>query len=228
MKSILIIEDDPDIRELISFNLEMSGYTVYKARDKEEGLFTAATLNPDLIILDLMLSRWEGLKVYSCLKKEQKTRKIPIILLMDEAERPELLDGIESGVDDYISKPYHPGILLTKVRSVLRRIPQDSSNHSNNILMAHNLTIDVDRHETRLDGENIHLSATEYSILRFLIKKPGWVFSRNQIITSIRSENYPVTPRSVDVQILGIRKKLGESRHIIETVRGHGYRIKEY
>ncbi len=226
MAKLLIIEDEADIRELISFNLEMSGYDVIKSRDGEEGLSTARSEKPDLIILDLMLPGMDGLKVCSHLKKDQDTKDIPIIMLTARSEDDDIINGLEKGADDYITKPFSPRILIARVKAALRRVQTDSSEKSSNRIVIHDLVIDVARHETLVEGEPVNLSATEFSILRFLAENPGWVFSRNQIIDSVKGEDYPVTARSVDVQILGIRKKLGDAGNIIETVRGIGYRMK--
>ncbi|MDA3955818.1 response regulator transcription factor [Oceanispirochaeta sp.] len=226
MAKLLIIEDEADIRELISFNLEMNGYEVQKARDGEEGLDLAKKSDYDLIILDLMLPGMDGLKVCSQLRKDANKKDIPIIMLTAKSEDEDIIKGLESGADDYITKPFSPRILVARVKSALRRSSHDVSDHEANRISIHDLVIDTARHEILLAGEPIILSATEFGILQFLAKNPGWVFSRNQIIDFVKGEDYPVTARSVDVQILGIRKKLGERGNIIETVRGIGYRMK--
>ena len=226
MAKLLIIEDEADIRELISFNLEMSGYDVIKARDGEEGLATARSEKPDLIILDLMLPGMDGLKVCSHLKKDTDTRNIPIIMLTARSEDDDIINGLETGADDYITKPFSPRILIARVKTAMRRVQSDPTDKPSSRIVIHSLVIDVARHEILVEGEPVNLSATEFSILRFLAENPGWVFSRNQIIDSVKGEDYPVTARSVDVQILGIRKKLGDAGNIIETVRGIGYRMK--
>ncbi|OQY34072.1 MAG: DNA-binding response regulator [Spirochaetaceae bacterium 4572_59] len=226
MAKLLIIEDEADIRELISFNLEMNGYEVIKARDGEEGLSMARRESPDLIILDLMLPGMDGLKVCSHLKKDPEARDIPIIMLTARSEDDDIINGLETGADDYVTKPFSPRILIARVKAALRRVLTESSEKPCNRIIIHDLIIDIARHETLQDGQPVNLSATEFSILRFLSENPGWVFSRNQIIDSVKGEDYPVTARSVDVQILGIRKKLGEQGSIIETVRGIGYRMK--
>lgn len=227
MARLLIIEDEADIRELISFNLEMSGYEVEKARDGEEGLAMARSSAFDLIILDLMLPGMDGLKVCSQLKREPDTKSVPVIMLTARSEDDDVVEGLETGADDYVTKPFSPRVLIARVKAALRRSESDAgSDGDQNRIEIHDLVIDAARHEVLLEGEQIILSATEFAILRFLAKNPGWVFSRNQIIDSVKGEDYPVTARSVDVQILGIRKKLGDRGSIIETVRGIGYRMK--
>ncbi|MBF9014475.1 MULTISPECIES: response regulator [unclassified Oceanispirochaeta] len=227
MAKLLIVEDEADIRELISFNLEMSGYEVEKARDGEEGLALAKGGDFDLIILDLMLPGMDGLKVCSQLRKDPSTATVPVIMLTARSEDDDIISGLETGADDYITKPFSPRILIARVKAALRRTASEGKEeNSDRIIRIHDIVIDTARHETHLAGEPINLSATEFGILRFLAKNPGWVFSRNQIIDSVKGEDYPVTARSVDVQILGIRKKLGDRGNIIETVRGIGYRMK--
>ncbi len=229
MAKLLIVEDEADIRELISFNLEMSGFEVEKARDGEEGLALAKNGNFDLVILDLMLPGMDGLKVCSALRKNPDTASTPVIMLTARSQDDDVVDGLESGADDYITKPFSPKILIARVKAALRRsessgVGQEAGDSSR--ISIHDIVIDTARHETFAGGSPVDLSATEFSILRFLAKNPGWVFSRNQIIDSVKGEDYPVTARSVDVQILGIRKKLGEYGNVIETVRGIGYKMK--
>jgi two-component system, OmpR family, alkaline phosphatase synthesis response regulator PhoP len=226
MAKLLIVEDEADIRELISFNLEMSGYNVEKARDGEEGLALAKSGNFDLIILDLMLPGMDGLKVCAQLRKDQSTATIPVIMLTARSEDEDIVSGLETGADDYITKPFSPRILIARVKAALRRSSSELKEEDSNRISIHDIVIDTARHEIHLAGEAINLSATEFGILRFLAKNPGWVFSRSQIIDSVKGEDYPVTTRSVDVQILGIRKKLGDRGNVIETVRGIGYRMK--
>lgn len=227
MARLLIIEDEADIRELISFNLEMSGYEVEKARDGEEGLAMARSSAFDLIILDLMLPGMDGLKVCSQLKREPDTKSVPVIMLTARSEDDDVVEGLETGADDYVTKPFSPRVLIARVKAALRRSESDAGSEGyQNRIETHDLVIDTARHEVLLEGERITLSATEFAILHFLARNPGWVFSRNQIIDSVKGEDYPVTARSVDVQILGIRKKLGDRGSIIETVRGIGYRMK--
>ena len=225
-ETLLIVEDEADIRELISFNLEMSGYKVMKAADGEEGLNIARTHEPDLIILDIMLPGMDGLKVCRQLKADTATRRIPVLMLTARAEEDDQVAGFDSGADDYITKPFSPRVLVARVKAALRRSGPAQETSSNRVVDIHGITIDSARHDIRLNGESVVFSATEFAILRFLAENPGWVFSRNQIIDAVKGEDYPVTARSVDVQILGIRKKLGDKGFVVETVRGVGYRMK--
>lgn len=224
-EKILLIEDEKDILELIAYNLECSGYDVTKASNGEDGLKLAKKLVPDLVLLDLMLPGMDGFDVCRELKLDKKTRKIPVIMLTARGEDTDIVSGLELGAEDYITKPFSPKILIARIRTVLRRA---SGNPMEDELISINgIIIDVSKHFVKVENEKIDLSATEFDILKILASSPGWVFSRNQIISSVKGSNYPVTERSVDVQILGLRKKLRSKGQFIETVRGVGYRLRE-
>ena len=224
-EKILVIEDEHDIRELISYNLENEGYKILKAATGNDGIEAAAKTTPNLILLDIMLPDIDGLDVCKKLKREKTTKDIPIIMLTAKSEDSDVISGLELGAEDYITKPFSPRVLIARLRAVLRR-NIDAQEEEKQIITVHEIQIDIKKHEVLSGGENINLSATEFAILSHLASNPGWVFSRNQIIDAVRGQNYPVTERSVDVQILGIRKKLGQQGRYIETVRGVGYRIK--
>jgi two-component system phosphate regulon response regulator PhoB len=226
-QKILVIEDDPDIRELIAYNLELSGYETIREENGKKGLISAKQDDPDLIILDLMLPDMDGFNVCRYLKKDTQYRKIPVIMLTARSEEDDMIEGLEAGADDYITKPFSPRVLLARVKAALRRTGPDRETPVNQPVNIHGIRIDPARHQVYVDDEQVELSATEFDILRFLAENPGWVFSRNQIIDAVKGEDYPVTARSVDVQILGIRRKIGTKGRLIETVRGVGYRMKE-
>jgi len=223
---ILVIEDEADILELVAYNLEKSGYTVFRAKTGENGITIARTQLPDLIILDLMLPGIDGIEVCQRLKNEPITSSIPIIMLTAKIEDNDIVTGLEAGADDYIPKPFSPKILLARIKTMLRRIKNSGKENVPEIISVHGITIDTVRHIVKINDHEINLSATEYAILKHLAQNPGWVFNRNQIIDAVRGGNYPVTDRSVDVQILGLRKKLGPKGEVIETVRGFGYRMR--
>ncbi|MDC7224405.1 MAG: response regulator transcription factor [Spirochaetales bacterium] len=225
-EKLLVVEDEVDIRELISFNLEMCGYEVIRASDGMEGWEKARSENPDLIVLDLMLPGIDGFEVCKRLRGEKSTQNIPIIMLTARSEEENMVKGLELGADDYVTKPFSPRVLVARVKAVLRRKGVLKETTSHRVVSLHGISIDPARHEVRAGGKSITLSATEFSILYFLAENPGWVFSRSQIIDAVKGEDYPVTSRSVDVQILGIRKKLGGKGDCIETVRGVGYRME--
>ena len=224
-EKILVIEDEHDIRELISYNLESEGYNIIKASAGNEGIEKAKKNEPDLILLDIMLPDIDGLEVCRKLKRDATAKDIPIIMLTAKSEDSDIISGLELGAEDYITKPFSPRVLIARLRAVLRR-NADSDDSESMIINIHEISIDIKKHEVRVGDELISLSATEFAILSHLSSNPGWVFSRNQIIDAVRGQNYPVTERSVDVQILGIRKKLGNQGRYVETVRGVGYRLK--
>ena len=224
-EKILVIEDEHDIRELISYNLEKEGYHVMKAATGGSGYESAVKTSPDLILLDIMLPDIDGLEVCRKIKREESTKDIPVIMLTAKSEDSDVISGLELGAEDYITKPFSPRVLVARLRAVLRR-NSEAAEEEKQVISVHDIHIDIKKHEVRADGDDIILSATEFAILRHLAANPGWVFSRNQIIDAVRGQNYPVTERSVDVQILGIRKKLGQQGRYIETVRGVGYRLK--
>jgi two-component system alkaline phosphatase synthesis response regulator PhoP len=223
---ILVVDDEEDILELISYNLVKDGYQVMTAASGEAALAKARQEQPDLILLDLMLPGMDGLDVYRELRKKDETNQIPIIMVTAKTEDTDIITGLELGSDDYITKPFSPRVLLARVKAVLRRNKYEEPEETR-ILKIRDLVIDSARHEVLAKGEPKALTASEFKILYFLARRPGWVFTRDQIISSIRGDDYPVTDRSVDVQIVGLRKKLGESGTYIQTVRGVGYRFKE-
>lgn len=226
-RTILVVEDEADILNLIAYNLEKESYRVLKAATGEEGMKLARDRKPDLVLLDLMLPGVDGLDICKHLKADDMTRGIPIIMVSARGEESDVVVGLELGADDYISKPFSPRILLARVRSVLRRTGGDPREVTERIIQAGGIRIDRARHEVRSDDEVVDLSATEFGILDYLAANPGWVFSRGQIIRAVKGEDYPVTERAVDVQILALRKKLGKAGNMIETVRGIGYRFRE-
>jgi DNA-binding response OmpR family regulator len=226
MNKLLVVEDEDDIRELIAFNLEMSNFEVLKAKSGEEAIQIAEKEIPDTIILDVMLPGIDGFEVCRYLKKNVSTKEIPVIMLTARSEDSDVVTGLELGADDYITKPFSPRILIARVHAAVRRRSETGETKTPRQIKVHDILIDFPRHEVYVKGENVNLSATEFAILKFLITNPGWVFSRSQIIDAVKGGNYPVTPRSVDVQILGLRKKLGNEGRFIETVRGVGYRLQ--
>jgi len=226
-RTILVVEDETEIRNLITYNLGKEGYCVLTAATGEAGMKLAGDRKPDLVLLDLMLPGVDGLDVCKRLKTDERTSGIPIIMVSARGEESDIVVGLELGADDYVSKPFSPRILLARVRSVLRRIEAGRSDREERILQSGMLRIDRTRHEVRCNDEILDLSATEFGILEYLVAHPGWVFSRSRIIRAVKGEDYPVTERAVDVQILALRKKLGKAGDRIETVRGIGYRFKE-
>lgn len=225
---ILVVEDEAPIQELLQFNLERNKYRVKVVDSGEEALNEASKYEPDLILLDIMLPGTDGLEVCKQLKATSKTSSIPIIMLTALCEEADIVTGLELGADDYITKPFSPRVLLARVKAALRRISTSKpAVSSNELITIHNISIDIARHKVEIGGEDITLTFTEFKVLQLLASQPGRVFTRYQIVDAVHGDDYPVTDRSVDVQIVGLRKKLGAAGKYIETVRGIGYRFKE-
>ncbi len=221
---ILIVEDEEDIRELVRYNLEREGFSVSEAESGEEGLKKVLKKRPDLILLDLMLPGKDGMQVCRELKQNEEARSIPILMMTARGEESDIVAGLELGAEDYIVKPFSPKVLMARVKAVLRRNtspePADEA-----VLSIGDLVIHPGRHQVTVGGKPVDLTATEFGVLHLLARRPGWVFTRYQIVDAVHGEDYPVTERSVDVQIVGLRKKMKKAGTLIETVRGIGYRF---
>jgi two-component system alkaline phosphatase synthesis response regulator PhoP len=225
-EKILVVEDEEDIRELIAFSLEAKGYTAITAENGQTALELISKERPELVLLDIMLPVLDGFEVCKKLREQENTKTIPVIMVTARGEEGDIVRGLELGADDYLTKPFSPKILLARIQSVLRRVLTKSTGPKESVLIHGGLRMDLSRHTVHLENQELNLSATEYAILQHLVSNPGWVFTRNQIIDAVKGSDYPVTDRSVDVQILGIRKKLGDWSQNIETVRGVGYRMR--
>lgn|SRR5574344_2447705 len=228
---ILIIDDEEPIRELIKYNVEKDGFTSVCAENGIDAINLARKENPDIIVLDLLMPDMSGLDVCRILKNDNNTSSIPIIMVTAKTEDSDIVLGLEIGADDYITKPFSPKILLARIKSVLRRINMRETNDgsTNGEISVKNLKINNKKHQVSVNGNVVELSMTEYDILSLLASHPGQVFSRQQIINEVKGSSYPVTERSIDVQIVNIRHKIGESSFdtLIETIRGIGYRLSE-
>lgn len=238
---ILVVDDETPILELIKYNLQKEGFSVLTAENGAKALERAKNDNPDLVLLDLMLPDMSGFDICHILRNDKSTSKIPIIMATAKTDDMDVVSGLDLGADDYITKPFSPKVLMARVRSVLRRVQEGSlaaGNSKGNVepdgtVKVHGLKIIPDKFEVSYNGKIIVFSATEFAILLHLAKHPGRVFPRQQIINDIKGETYPATERSIDVQILNIRKKLVDAtgnslfQNIIETVRGVGYRMIE-
>jgi two-component system, OmpR family, alkaline phosphatase synthesis response regulator PhoP len=225
-EKILIVEDEEDILELIRYNLAKEGYQVRTASTGEVAITEASSKLPDLVLLDLMLPGVDGLDVCRNLKNNSKTAHIPIIMVTAKGEDADIVTGLELGADDYITKPFSPRVLMARVKTVLRRKTKQSTDEKS-VVKIHNIVINPGRFEVLIGGKPIDLTATEFSLLHLLARRPGWVFTRSQIINAIRGQNFALTERAIDVQVVGLRKKLKAAGDYIETVRGVGYRFKE-
>ncbi len=223
---ILVVDDDREIRDLLSRFLAKHGYRVSTAADGRDMRRILGDARIDLIVLDLMLPGINGLEVMKALKEDAGTRHIPTIMLTAKGEEADIVTGLELGADDYITKPFSPRVLLARVRAVLRRNAENTA-PAPATLRIHDLEIHQGRRSVLINGSPADLTYTEFQILSLLAARPGWVFTRGQIVDTVRGNDYYVTDRSVDVQIVGLRKKLGPGGKYIETVRGVGYRFRE-
>ena len=224
-KSILVVDDEEDILELVKYNLTREGYSVFCASSGEEGLELARTVQPDLVVLDLMLPGLDGLDICKHLKTDPKTRHICIIMLTAKGNDSDIVVGLELGADDYVVKPFSPRVLLARIKTVLRRdaTPQTGSS----TIKIDRIIINPERFEVLVDGSGMEVTSTEFKILHLFAQYPGIVFTRSQIVDRVHGIDYPVTDRSIDVQIVALRRKLGELGELIETVRGVGYRLRD-
>lgn len=237
--TILVVDDEIPIIELIKYNLQKEGFSVLTAEKGVQALELARTEKPDLILLDLMLPDMGGFDICRILRNDTNTAHIPIIMATAKSADTDIVSGLELGADDYITKPFSPKVLVARVKTVLRRSQEQQARQTSpqpkedQQISIHGLSIIPHKFETSFKGIPIVFSATEFSILHHLASHPGRVFSRIQIINDIKGSSYPVTERSIDVQILSIRKKLAEAAgnpaaaNMIETVRGVGYRFVE-
>lgn len=225
-EKILVVDDEEDILELVRYNLAREGYTVVCAASGEAALKTAASDPVHLIILDLMLPGIDGLEVARRLRQNSGTKETPIVMLTAKGEEADIVTGLELGADDYVTKPFSPRILIARVKAVIRR-RSGIAEAECEVLTIRELSIHTGRRHVTAKGRSLDLTYTEFQVLHFLARRPGWVFTRSQIVDAVRGDDYPVTERSVDVQIVGLRKKLGPLGKYIETVRGVGYRFME-
>ena len=225
-EQILVVEDEDDIQELIRYNLEKEGYRVVCADSGEKAVERARNGSFDLVLLDLMLPGMDGHEVCRALMADARTSHIPIVMVTARGEEADVVAGLKMGADDYVTKPFSPRELLARIRTVLRRRARQAVADDAPI-KAGDLLIHPGRREVLVKGRPVELTFTEFGILRHLAARPGWVFSREQIVDAVKGEDYPVTDRSVDVQMVNLRRKLGRAGELIETVRGVGYRFRE-
>lgn len=223
---ILVVDDEDDLLELVRYNLAKEGFEVACVSSGEEALKAARKDPPDLIVLDLMLPAVDGLEVCRRLKADARTRDVPIVMLTAKSEEADMIAGLDRGADDYIGKPFSPRVLTARIKALLRRQEAKRQTEAEVTIDVHELSIHPGRHEVTLAGQLLELTYTEFALLQFLARRPGWAYTRTQIVDAVKGEDYPVTERSVDVQVAGLRKKLGTFGSYIETVRGVGYRFR--
>lgn len=221
--TILVVDDEKDLADLIRFNLARNHYRVLVAHDGETAVELARREHPDLVILDLMLPRLSGQEVLVRLRGDADTRGIPVIVLTAKSEESDVVVGLELGADDYVTKPFSVKVLLARVAAVLRRgtAPEEEGS----ILRAGPLAIDRGRHLVELDGEPVPLTLTEFRLLEALVSAKSRVLARDQLMARAIGEDVMVTDRTIDVHVTSLRRKLGNHRDLVETVRGVGYRF---
>ena len=222
---IVVIEDEVDILDVINYNLSKEGFDVCSALDGEEGLALIKKEVPDLVLLDLMLPGLDGIEICRKLKTDYSTRSIPIIMVTAKVEESDIVLGLGMGADDYMVKPFRPRELMARIRSVLRR--GDFIEEGEGLVSIDELVIDINRHEVKLEGKKIVLTAMEFKLLHFLASHPGQVFTRENLLNHVSSDDTFIIDRNIDVHIRSIRKKLNKHRELIETIHRVGYRFRD-
>lgn len=223
--TILIIDDEKDLLELVRYNLEKEGYEAICATDGITGVEIAVKHRPDLIVLDVMMPGMDGLEVCRKLRADTRTSQVPVLMLTARVSEADRVVGLEMGADDYVTKPFSPRELLARIKAILRRAAGQQEQPE--ILKAGNIIIDVKRHEVTCEGKPLSLTATEFRILQFLVSRPGRVVARDEIIDAALGRDTAVLDRTIDVHITAIRRKLGRGGDWVETVRGFGYKLRD-
>lgn len=229
-QQIIIVEDEPEIAELIELHVKREGYSTQIIDDGGEALEIIKKSPPDLILLDLMLPGMSGLELCRALRWEEATRELPVIMVTARGEEADVVAGLEVGADDYVTKPFSPRVLIARIRNILRRRNRPVSNLEevdSSPFFGGRLSIDTDRHEVRIDDQPCDLTVTEFRILQYLCERPGFVRTRHQIIQAVHGATAVLSPRTIDVHITSLRRKLGELGSCIDTIRGVGYRLEE-
>ena len=226
-EKIVVIEDETDILEVIAYNLKREGYEVVTSTSGEDGLQKIEKSKPNLVVLDLMLPEIDGIELCRKLKSDPLTQAIPVIMVTAKGEESDVVLGLGVGADDYVTKPFSPRELTARVKAVLRRSKARGEVDRRERVAFEGVVIDPQRHEVKVDDEPVTLTATEFRLLHFLACHPGRVFTRDHLLTRVIGEDAIVIDRNIDVHVRAIRKKLGNHRDLVETIRGVGYRFKD-
>jgi two-component system phosphate regulon response regulator PhoB len=226
-ETILVIEDERDIVELIRYNLQREGFQVKAAYDGETGLHSVQRDLPDLILLDLMLPKLDGLEVCKRVKENERTAHIPIVMVTAKSEESDIVVGLSLGADDYITKPFSPGVLVARVKAVLRRMEMRETGEQKVVKVSDDFVIDAVRYEILIDGKPVKVTKTEFNLLKFMAERPGRALTRNQLLDGAIGFDAFVSDRNIDVHVAALRKKLKKHAHKITTIRGVGYRFEE-
>jgi two-component system phosphate regulon response regulator PhoB len=227
VQTILIIEDEPDIVEVLKYNLEKNRFRVATAGSGEDGLAAARDTRPDLVLLDLMLPGIDGLEVCRKLRDDERTRALPVIMLTAKGTESDIVVGLTLGADDYVVKPFSTSELMARIKAVLRRGDSREGDRADETLSVGPLSINKSKHEVTMDGKALELTLSEFKLLSFLMSKKSRVFTRDQLLDAVVGPDVFVTARNIDVHVASLRKKLGKYGSYIVTVRGVGYRFEE-
>lgn len=226
--SVLVVEDEREIADLIQFHLQRAGFEVSVVHRGKAALEAIRKSPPDVVVLDLMLPDLDGLEICRRIRASDEHRRIAVVMVTAKGDEADVVTGIEIGADDYVSKPFSPRVLVARVKAVARRAGEGKTTASKRIELAGGrLAIDAERHVTLADGKPVDLTLTEFGMLQFLAQRPGFVRTRDQIISAVHGRNVVLSSRTVDVHMTALRRKLGDLGNMIETVRGVGYRFAE-
>jgi DNA-binding response OmpR family regulator len=223
-KTILIVEDERDVVDLLALNLRKAGFSISTAMDGAAGLQKARSEKPAFIVLDLMLPKMPGLEICKILKSDPATRQIPIMMLTAKAEEIDRIVGLEFGADDYVTKPFSPREVILRIKAILRRAEGPVGDER---LSAGPIVIDPARHEVSIDGKRVNLTSLEFKLLRTLLQRRGRVQTRDRLLNDVWGYESIIDTRTVDTHVRRLRRKLGKAANAIESVRGFGYRLRE-
>ncbi len=225
-KKILVVDDEADVTDLVSYHLKSKGYVVQTANNPNQSLSLARSFLPDLVILDVMMPDLNGMQICRLLRADPQLKNVPVIFLTAKAEEADRIQGLETGADDYICKPFSTKELILRVQSILRRV-SEGADESVKKLQAGEIAIDIERHEATIAGKLIELTATEFKLLRLLMERRGRVQTREHLLLNVWNYETEIETRTVDTHVRRLREKLGSEADWIETIRGVGYRLAE-
>jgi two-component system phosphate regulon response regulator PhoB len=225
-KKILVVDDEPDVTDLLAYTLKAKGFTVEALNNPNASVGFARTFLPDLVILDVMMPELNGIQICRMLRADPALKHVPIIFLTAKAEEGDRIQGLENGADDYVSKPFSTSELVLRVQSILRRTSEGGQPEVK-LLQAGDIVLDIARHEVKLHGQPIDLTATEFKLLRLLMERRGRVQTREHLLINVWNYETEIETRTVDTHVRRLREKLGDQADRIETIRGVGYRMAE-
>ena len=225
-KKILVVDDEPDVTDLVAYHLKAKGFRVECLNDATASISIARGLQPDLIILDIMMPHLSGIQLCRILRADNKLSKVPIIFLTAKAEPHDRIEGLESGADDYLGKPFSPKELVLRVESILRRVAVPKEPAATKLQIGE-ILLDSEMHRVTVRGAPLELTATEFKLLRLMMERPGRVQTREHLLLNVWNYSTEIETRTVDTHIRRLREKLGAEAGWIETIRGVGYRIAD-